>query len=160
MGCGAAMSGDYSGLDLALVIEARKAMANAYAPYSRFAVGAAVELDNGTIVRGCNLENASYGLALCAEAGALSTVNAHGGFARIRAIAIAGGPMDADPNMPSAIVTPCGRCRQLIREARDVGRDRGQADIRIICAGAHGQDHRVYSIDTLLPDAFGPANLK
>ena len=149
------MSGDFSGLDLALVVEARKAMANAYAPYSRFAVGAAVELDNGTIVRGCNLENASYGLALCAEATALATANAHGGFARVRRIAIAGGPMDADPGAPSAVVTPCGRCRQMIREARDVG----AAEIRIICAGAHGETMRVYGIDDLLPDAFGPSNL-
>ena len=112
--------------------------------------------DNGTIVRGCNLENASYGLSLCAEATALATVNAHGGFARVRAIAIAGGPMDADPHAPGAIVTPCGRCRQMIREARDVG----GADIRIICAGAYGEEMRVYSIDALLPDAFGPSNLK
>ena len=149
------MSGDYSGIDLALVVEARLAMANAYAPYSRFAVGAAVQLDNGTIVRGCNFENASYGLSLCAEAVALGTVNAHGGLRRVRAIAVAGGPIDASPELPSAIVTPCGRCRQLIREARDVG----GADIRIVCAGAHGQEHKVYSIDTLLPDAFGPANL-
>jgi len=150
------MSGDFSGIDLALVVEARKAMRNAYAPYSRFAVGAAVKLDNGTIVLGCNFENASYGLSLCAEATALATVNAHGGFARVRAIAIAGGPMDAAPDQPSAIVTPCGRCRQLIREARDVGR----ADIRIICAGAHGEDFQTFDIDTLLPHAFGPANLR
>lgn len=150
------MSGDFSGIDLALVVEARKAMRNAYAPYSRFAVGAAVKLDNGTIVLGCNFENASYGLSLCAEATALATVNAHGGFRRVRAIAIAGGPMDASPELRSAIVTPCGRCRQLIREARDVG----GADIRIVCAGAHGEEHKVYSIDSLLPDAFGPSNLK
>ncbi len=149
------MSGDYSGIDLALVVEARKAMRNAYAPYSRFAVGAAVELDNGTIVRGCNFENASYGLSLCAEAVALATVNAHGGFKRVRAIAVAGGPMDASPELPSAIVTPCGRCRQLIREARDVG----SADIRIICAGATGEKFETFDIDSLLPHAFGPANL-
>lgn len=150
------MSADWSGIDLALVVEARKAMANAYAPYSGFAVGAAVQLDNGTIVRGCNFENASYGLSLCAEAVALATANAHGGLRRVQAIAVAGGPIRADPNLPSAIVTPCGRCRQLIREARDVC----GTDIRIVCAGAHGQEHRVYSIDTLLPDAFGPANLE
>ncbi len=153
---GKAVSDDLSSSDLALVAQARAAMTQAYAPYSRFAVGAAVQLDDGTIVRGCNFENASYGLSLCAEATALATVNAQGGFARVRAIAIAGGPMDADPDAPSAIVTPCGRCRQIIREARDVG----GADIRIVCAGAHGDAIRVHMIDTLLPDAFGPSHLK
>ena len=78
-----------------LIAAAREAMAHAHAPYSRFAVGAAVRLTDGSIVAGCNFENASYGLSLCAETVALASVNAQGRLADVEAIAVVGGAMDA-----------------------------------------------------------------
>ena len=100
-----------------LVAAARAAMAHAHAPYSRFAVGAAVRLIDGSIVTGCNFENASYGLSLCAETVALATVNAQGRFADVAAIAVVGGAMDSQDE---ALVTPCGRCRQVMNEAEQM----------------------------------------
>ena len=101
----------------ALIAAARGAMAHAHAPYSRFAVGAAVRLTDGSIVTGCNFENASYGLSLCAETVALATVNAQGRFADVAAIAVVGGAMDSEQE---ALVTPCGRCRQVMNEAEQM----------------------------------------
>ena len=126
--------------------EAVEARDQAYAPYSEFPVGAAARVDDGRVVSGCNVENASYGLGLCAECGLVSALRRTGG-GRLTHFACVGGD--------SAPLMPCGRCRQMIREARDVG----AAEIRIICAGAHGETMRVYGIDDLLPDAFGPSNL-
>lgn len=135
-----------------LVAAARKAMAHAHAPYSRFAVGAAVRLTDGSVVTGCNFENASYGLSLCAETVALATVNAQGRFADVAAIAVVGGAMDA---AEEALVTPCGRCRQIMNEAEQMA---GRT-LAIYCAtpsGSHITEHRVAD---LLPHAFGPADL-
>ena len=82
---------------------------NAYAPYSHFRVGAAVLLDNGIIVTGCNVENASYRLTVCAEQAAIATaVSLHGPEIRIRAIAVA--------NLNNTASQPCGACRQTIHE--------------------------------------------
>jgi cytidine deaminase len=82
---------------------------NAYAPYSNFRVGAAVLLDDGTIVTGCNVENASYRLTVCAEQAAIATaVSLHGPKIRIRAIAVA--------NLNDTASQPCGACRQTIHE--------------------------------------------
>ncbi|MFL6128557.1 MAG: cytidine deaminase [Mycobacteriales bacterium] len=86
---------------------AREAVRHAYAPYSGFPVGAAAVVDDGRTIVGCNVENASYGLGLCAECGLVSTLHATGG-GRLAALAC------VDPN--GAPLLPCGRCRQLLWE--------------------------------------------
>jgi cytidine deaminase len=91
----------------ALLEAAREAAAHAHAPYSKFRVGAAVETSDGRVFTGANMENASYGLTVCAEVGALQAATTAGALDRIRRIAIVG------PKPP----TPCGRCRQLLAEA-------------------------------------------
>jgi len=146
------MSDDLTADERELVAAARAAMARAHAPYSRFAVGAALRLTDGGIVTGSNFENASYGLSLCAETVAIAAANAQGRLRDIALIAVAGGGMDA----PDAdIVTPCGRCRQIIREAQDMaGRP-----LTILCAGAQGEGVLRLPLDALLPHAFGPASL-
>lgn len=136
----------------ALIAAARGAMAHAHAPYSRFAVGAAVRLTDGAIVTGSNFENASYGLSLCAETVALASVNAQGRLADVAAIAVVGGSMDGGSN---AIVTPCGRCRQVMNEAEQMaGRP-----LAIYCAPPQGEAWVEHSVAALLPHAFGPADL-
>ena len=98
----------------ALIDAARRAAAHAHAPYSRFAVGAALLLTDGSVVTGTNFENASYGLSLCAETVATATANASGRLGDIVAVGIVGGRMgegDTDP------IRPCGRCRQVLNEA-------------------------------------------
>jgi cytidine deaminase len=92
----------------ALSEAAAEAMERAYAPYSRFPVGAAGLVDDGRVVRGCNVENAAYGVGLCAECGLVSALHATGG-GRLVAVVCVGG--DGEPLMP------CGRCRQLIWES-------------------------------------------
>jgi cytidine deaminase len=86
---------------------ALEAMGNAYAPYSQFPVGAAAEVDDGRIVAGCNVENASYGLGLCAECGLVSALHASGG-GRLVALACV--------DFRGEVLMPCGRCRQLLWE--------------------------------------------
>lgn len=146
MGCGEEMTQN-------LVNAAIKAAANAYAPYSNFHVGAAVLLDNGDIVTGSNFENASYGMTLCAETVAIAKANSDGLLKNIVAIAVAGGPADGVAANAEAI-TPCGRCRQIIKEVADLT----QRDIPVHCARADGYDS--YLLSELLPHGFGPANLK
>lgn len=136
-----------------LIAAARGAMANAHAPYSRFAVGAAVALIDGTIITGSNFENASYGLSLCAETVALATVNAQGRMADVTAIAVSGGAMDAADR--SVIVTPCGRCRQVMNEVQQMA---GRT-LAIYCVAPVGDAIQEYRIADLLPHAFGPADL-
>ncbi|MGE4323119.1 MAG: cytidine deaminase [Sphingobium sp.] len=138
-----------------LVAAARAAMGHAHAPYSRFRVGAAVLLTDGTIVHGSNFENASYGLSLCAETVALAAANARGQLADVTAIAVAGRRMEDGDAMQGAIITPCGRCRQVMAEAERVaGRP-----LAIFCAAPHGDALVAYDLATLLPHAFGPADL-
>ncbi len=135
-----------------LIAAARSAMAHAHAPYSRFAVGAAVRLTDGSIVTGCNFENASYGLSLCAETVALASVNAQGRFADVEAIAVVGGAMDGAQD---TLVTPCGRCRQIMNEAQQMaGRP-----LAVHCATPVGERRLTLSVAELLPHAFGPADL-
>lgn len=139
-----------------LVAAARSVLPHAHAPYSRFAVGAAIRLTDGTIVTGCNFENASYGLSLCAETVALATVNAQGRFADVSAIAVVGGAMSADGTVEGdAIVTPCGRCRQIMNEAEQMA---GRT-LAIYCAPPQGEAIVEHSVAALLPHAFGPADL-
>ena len=136
-----------------LVQAAINAAQTAYAPYSNFHVGAALLLDNGQIVTGSNFENASYGMTLCAETVAISKANSDGQLRAIRQIAVAGGLAGhvgkaADP------ITPCGRCRQIIKEVADIT----ETDIPVHCAHATG--YETYLLSELLPHGFGPASLK
>lgn len=139
-----------------LVAKAFAAAKNAYAPYSGFHVGAALLLDNGEVVTGANFENASYGMTLCAETVAIAKANSDGQMRRIVAIAVAGGPNadDGGATLGAAAITPCGRCRQVIKEVAD----EVAIDLPIYCAKAGGHD--IHLLSELLPYGFGPASLK
>jgi cytidine deaminase len=139
-----------------LVDHAREAVKNAYAPYSRFGVGAALLLDDGTIVLGTNLENASYGLSLCAEAVALGAANASGRLRSVLAIALIGGAITAEGIQGDAPIYPCGRCRQMLNEAAELGR----RDIVVFSSSADGTVLRRHLVSELLPYAFGPGDLE
>ena len=121
---------------------ARQAQARAYAPYSGFKVGAAVRGESGAVFAGCNVENAAYPMGTCAEEAAIAAMIA-AGERRLDEILVVG---DGQP-----LVTPCGGCRQRIREFAVRG-------ARIHAAGQEGL-RRSFSIDDLLPFAFGPDNL-
>lgn len=136
----------------ALIKAARTAAQNAYAPYSNFAVGAAVLLDDGTVVTGANFENASYGLSLCAETVALATVSAQGKLRNVLAVGVIGGRVGHADTAP---VSPCGRCRQIINEAAQLTK----RDLPVFCGGTAGDDIAVHKLSDLLPHAFGPADL-
>jgi cytidine deaminase len=138
-----------------LINAARAAAAHAHAPYSGFGVGAAVRLENGEIITGCNFENASYGLTLCAETVALATVNAQGKLRQVREIAVIGGKLIDGAITGSDPVNPCGRCRQVINEAAQISGH----DTAVHCASADGASVAHYRISELLPHPFGPADL-
>lgn len=135
-----------------LISRAREAAKNAYAPYSKFAVGAAVLLTDGSVVTGANFENASYGLTLCAETVALATVSSQGRLRDVVALGVIGGRMGHEDVAP---VSPCGRCRQVINEAAQLG----GRDLPVHCGGATGDQIATYKLSELLPAAFGPADL-
>ncbi len=142
--------------DNSTLIEAARAVAtNAYAPYSSFGVGAALLLNDGEIVTGCNFENASYGLSLCAETVAITALNASGRIADIREVAVIGGMMANGKITGTTPVRPCGRCRQILNEAAQLA----QCDLVIHCASADGSVVERYLLSELLPYAFGPADL-
>jgi len=123
-----------------LVVAALEVRRQAYAPYSRFRVGAAILGRDGVFYVGCNVENASYGLTLCAERAAVASALGRGSH-QGRAIAIAsrGG------------VTPCGACRQALREFA--------SDLPVICVDATNGLHQEYRLAALLPQAFGGGSL-
>jgi cytidine deaminase len=123
-----------------LVAAAAVARERAYAPYSRFAVGAAVRARDGAIYAGCNVENASHGLTICAERNALAHAVASGArdFTAIAVVTENG-------------VTPCGACRQVLAEF--------SLAMIVIVADARG-NRRIYTLSELLPDAFGPEQLR
>ncbi len=122
----------------ALRKEAVAALANSYSPYSNFPVGVAGIVDDGRLVSGANVENASYGLTLCAECSMVSALHASGGGRLVAAFCVDG---NGEPLMP------CGRCRQLLYE-------HGGPDLMIMTPqGAQ-------SMDQILPQAFGPWDLK
>lgn len=125
-----------------LLTAARAARQRAYAPYSRFLVGAAVLDDQGRVHAGCNVENAAYPQGLCAEAGALSAM-VLAGSTRVRALVVVG---DAP-----AWVTPCGGCRQKLREFAN-------PDTPVIVANEHTLQAR-FTLEQLLPASFGPGQL-
>ncbi|UAK23897.1 cytidine deaminase [Sphingomonas nostoxanthinifaciens] len=139
-----------------LVDHALEAAKNAHAPYSRFAVGAALLLTDGTIVPGTNFENASYGLSLCAETVALAAANVAGRLRDVVAIGIVGGAMAPGGGIDGdGAIYPCGRCRQVLNEAADLG----GRDIIVYCGSADGSILRRHLLSELLPHAFGPADL-
>lgn len=131
------------GGDLAELRErAREAAEHAYAPYSRFRVGAALRLGNGEVVTGANVENASYGLTICAERSALvRAVAEYGPAIRVKAIAVA--------NLNGAVSAPCGACRQVLAEFADT-------DTPVTFSGGT----RTVTMAELLPLAFVPEDLK
>ena len=139
-----------------LVEQARHAALRAYAPYSRFSVGCAVESIDGEIALGSNMENACFRLGICAELAALAAAKQAFGLDRIARIAVTGGHVGADGKLAgAAIVTSCGGCRQSILEAAHVaGRD-----LEVISANGDGAEYRIQRISQLLPEGFGPANL-
>ena len=139
-----------------LIGAARDAALHAHAPYSRFAVGAALLMSDGSLVTGANVENASYGLSLCAETVAVATASAQGRLGDIVAVGVIGGAMD-DAGRPTgaAPVSPCGRCRQVLNEAAQMG----GRDLAVHCGAAEGDAVASYTLSELLPDAFGPADL-
>lgn len=138
-----------------LVAVAREAALNAHAPYSGFGVGAALLLDDGEIISGCNFENASYGLTLCAETVAIATANAQGKLRQIKEIAVIGGKLIDGRITGTDPVRPCGRCRQVINEAGGLS----GTDIIVHCASADGSAVEHHKLSELLPHAFGPADL-
>lgn len=139
-----------------LIEAARRASLNAHAPYSHFGVGAAVLLTDGSVVTGANFENASYGLSLCAETVALATVNAQGRLRDVVEIGVIGGMIGADgAPTGTAPVGPCGRCRQVINEAAQIG----GREIIVHCGAAEGDAIDSYALSELLPNSFGPADL-
>ncbi len=133
----------------ALIAAAKSAQAKAYAPYSKFHVGAALGFADGTVVTGANAENASYGLTLCAETNAVAQAMGQGRRGGLEAVAVIGG-MQGEPG---PVVTPCGRCRQMLNELAQLG----ETDPVIWCAGA--EEVLELRLSALLPHAFGPANL-
>jgi cytidine deaminase len=134
-----------------LIMAAVTAAKNAYAPYSNFHVGAALLLENGGIVTAANFENASYGMTLCAETVAIAKANSDGQLRQIVAIAVAGGP---EGRIGAEAITPCGRCRQIIKEVADLT----NRDLPVYCAHSNGYD--THMLSELLPHGFGPASLK
>jgi len=124
---------DWDGLRAA----ATEARAHAYVPYSRFPVGAAALVDDGRVISGCNVENASYGLTLCAECAVVSTLHMTGGGRLVAFTCV-----DGD----GATLMPCGRCRQLLFEHSAEG---------MLLETVSG----IRTIDEVLPDAFGPRTL-
>jgi cytidine deaminase len=114
------------------------AMRRAYAPYSQFPVGAAARVDDGRVVVGCNVENAAYGVTLCAECGLVSSLVAGGGGRLTHFVCV---------NGAQQLIMPCGRCRQLLFEHG--GRE-------LVVMTPHG----VRTMAEVLPDAFGPDDLE
>ena len=140
----------------ALVDRARAAALGAYAPYSGFSVGCAIESVDGEVVIGANMENACYRLGVCAEIAALTAAQQAFGLERIARIAVTGGRVEEGALAGDSVVTSCGGCRQSILEAAQLsGRD-----IEVVSANGDGTQTRSDRISALIPHGFGPANLK
>ncbi|WP_146341385.1 cytidine deaminase [Nesterenkonia sp. NBAIMH1] len=121
-----------------LVQAAQEAMSAAYAPYSRYPVGAAALTDSGQVVTGCNVENASYGVGLCAECTLVGQLQLSGGGRIVAFVCV---------NSAGEIIMPCGRCRQLLNEF-------AAPSLRILTPRG------VRSWEQVLPQPFGPADLE
>ncbi|MBO4904916.1 MAG: cytidine deaminase [Lachnospiraceae bacterium] len=136
-------------MDRKMLIEAAlEARKHSYSPYSHYRVGAAILCSDGTIVTGANIENASYGATVCAERCAVFTAVASD-KKDFTAIAICGGAGDEADDY----AFPCGVCRQVLREFTD------PASFKVIVA-KNADDYREYTLEELLPESFGPDNLK
>ena len=122
----------------ALTAAAVDVSARAYAPYSRFPVGAAAMVDDGRVVVGCNVENAAYGVVLCAECGVVSQLHAGGGGRLTHFVCV---------NGEGEVIMPCGRCRQLLFE-------HGGRELLLLTVSG------VRRMDEVLPDPFGPDDLE
>ena len=127
---------------------ARGAASKAYAPYSNFHVGCAIESVDGEVATGANMENACYRLGVCAEQSALTTAQHKFGLDKVARIAVVGGT-------DATVCTPCGGCRQAILEAAQLSRH----DVEILCASGDGSVVERHTIGELIPFGFGPANL-
>jgi cytidine deaminase len=126
-----------------LVQAAVKARLNSYSPYSNFKVGAALLDEHGQIHSGCNVENSAYPEGTCAEAGAIASL-AISGARKIMEVAVVGAG--------SGLVTPCGGCRQKIREFAG-------PEVKIHVCDDSGNVKRTFTLEELLPSSFGPDNL-
>ncbi|MDG5487087.1 cytidine deaminase [Sphingomonas sp. BGYR3] len=135
-----------------LIAAARTAAEHAHAPYSGFAVGAALAMTDGSIVTGSNFENASYGLSLCAETVATAKASSEGRLGQVVAVGIVGGMITGGGTAP---IRPCGRCRQVLNEAAQMG----GRDLAVYCSGLTGGAIEQHRLSDLLPHAFGPADL-
>jgi len=136
-----------------LMQSAHQIRQKAYAPYSNFFVGAAILLEDGTVVTGSNQENASYPAGLCAERTALFYAGAHYPDLKIESMALTAGPKDENNLSP---VPPCGSCRQAIAEYEQ----KQKSPIAVYFMGKSGQVKKVDSLLSLLPLAFDKAFLK
>ncbi|MFA6273639.1 MAG: cytidine deaminase [Candidatus Paceibacterota bacterium] len=135
-----------------LLKEAEKAMANAYNPYSKFSVGAALLSLDGKIITGSNYENAAYGPTICAERSALVKANSEG-IRKFSKIAIIG---KGKKGPTVGVTAPCGTCRQMLFEASQISKK----DIWVIMANTNMTVIIKARISTLLPLAFGPDDLE
>ena len=134
--------------DEQLIALAREAARKAYAPYSNFQVGCAIESVDGEVVTGANMENACYRLGVCAEQSALTTAQHQFGLDKVARIAVSSGA-------GSVVCTPCGGCRQAILEAAQLsGRN-----VEILCSSGDGSAVERHTTGELIPFGFGPANL-
>jgi len=135
--------------------QAQAAMHNAHTPYSHFRVGACLVCEDGTVYTGCNIENASYPATNCAERTAFYKAVSEG-VREFQAIAIVGGsvlyPKTAEENQCTDLCSPCGICRQVMREFCP-------GDFEIVLARSQ-EDYEVHTLEELLPLGFGPENLK
>ncbi len=125
-----------------LLAAARQAALNAYAPYSEFSVGAALGFDDGSIISAANVENASYGLSLCAETNAVAKAMSEGKRSGLLAVAVFAA--DAEE------ISPCGRCRQVLSELAAL------SGVDPLIWGQGNAGVREWRLSQLLPDAFGP----
>lgn len=135
--------------DESLIQAARDAAKHSWSPYSDYAVGAALRFEDGAVITGTNVENASYGLALCAETVAVAKALGEGRRGGLLEVAVIG-PLDKGDGAP---ITPCGRCRQVLNEIAQLG----GTDPRVLCVGK--EEVREVRLSTLLPHAFGPGHL-
>jgi cytidine deaminase len=126
-----------------LIAAAKSARLKAYAPYSKFLVGAAVRDERGQIHGGCNIENAAYPQGWCAETSAIAAMIMSGGHAIAEMAVIGTGDL---------LCTPCGGCRQKIREF-------AKGNVKIHMCGQDGKVKQTFTLDELLPASFGPENL-
>jgi cytidine deaminase len=136
--------------------EAERIMQNAYIPYSRFAVGACLVMEDGTLVSGANVENAAYGSAICAERSAVMHANALGKRVFRGVAVIARGEGAEEVAAEETIAGPCGSCRQVLYEMAEVGEN----DPWVVLSSSDKSAVVITTVRDLLPHGFGPRNLQ